>query len=125
MSTTSLKEFDQRSGTPIISIYAGEAIYAPLLAEFVADLSSNVAEIGEAIAERNSPKAQHLAHRLRGAAATYGYPEMAAAVGLIEDLIKSNEAKLLPLDIANLERCESNLAVLAARIELGMKLRRL
>ncbi len=107
--------------TPIFSSFATEAIYAPLLVEFVAELPMLVAEIESAVEQGNADEARRLAHRLKGAAATYGFPELASVAGALECAVRGAKSVSGEPDLALLGDQARTLCRLARRVAAGTR----
>lgn len=61
---------------PIISVYAGDELYRPLLEEFVTGLAHRLHEILSAAQKPDLTDMRRLSHKLRGSAAIYGFPQL-------------------------------------------------
>jgi CheY-like chemotaxis protein len=62
----------------------------PLVIEFVGKLPEKLCELESTAHDRDSAKLASLAHRLRGSAGLYGYPELSELCGMLEKLAKTN-----------------------------------
>jgi HPt (histidine-containing phosphotransfer) domain-containing protein len=69
---------------PIYSQWQNDPIIHPLLTLFSEDLPSKINELADATHEKDWEVVKELTHQFRGAAATYGYPELATVFGEIE-----------------------------------------
>ena len=68
-----------------------ETEIAELRRIYRAELPSKVATIANAVSARDRSVAAALAHRLRGTAGSYGFADVSAASGAIEDALASDE----------------------------------
>jgi HPt (histidine-containing phosphotransfer) domain-containing protein len=98
---------------PIFSKYAGDGIVGPLLKDFVADLPAQLSALFAAAQLPDRSEANHLSHRLKGDAATYGYPELAHAA---HELEQATKAGVTPLEPAQLARLLNAMQILGRRI---------
>jgi HPt (histidine-containing phosphotransfer) domain-containing protein len=64
-----------------------EALLAVARAEFAHRLPAKTAEIEKLVAEGTWDEARRASHKLRGSAATYGFPALSVAAGAIEDIL--------------------------------------
>ena len=123
MSTAERKRSDPETGRPsgggpeaprpIFSKYAGDSIVGPLLKDFVADLPAQLSALVAAAQQPDRSDANHLSHRLKGDAATYGYPELAHAA---HELELATKAGMAPLDPAQLARLLNAMQIIGRRI---------
>jgi HPt (histidine-containing phosphotransfer) domain-containing protein len=109
-------------GGPIFSRFMDDDIYRPLLVEFAADLPEHVAEVVAAVDAGDWPETSRLSHKLKGAAATYGYPQLAAVAGALEDLSSQHKRGQL-VDDAELHVHARALESAARRVCDGTRLR--
>jgi len=101
---------------PISSKYAADPVIAPLLMDFVKDLPAQVNELAQAAQPQlNEERVRCLSHRLKGDAATYGYPELAHAAQQLEE-----RATELDQDPALLTRLLAALHIIARRVYSGV-----
>lgn len=114
---------DGESDAPIVSRFIDDEIYRPLLVEFVSELAGHVSEIRTAVEAGQLAEACRLGHRLKGAAATYGFPELAAAASAIEDLILRANKTGQTVEVPVVAKLVEQVHVITNRIELGTKLR--
>jgi HPt (histidine-containing phosphotransfer) domain-containing protein len=98
------------SNDPIASPLASDPIYYPLVSNFVRSLSHEFMKLNRALGLNDWIKVAQLSHRLKGTAATYGYPELAHSMDILENLAEesldslnqSNEGALILNSIASL-----------------------
>ena len=69
---------------PCYSTLSGEADMAELLALFVGELPERLADIRQAAQGQNWQEVRRLAHQLRGAGGSYGFPLLTAVAGQVE-----------------------------------------
>lgn len=69
---------------PLTSRYANDPTLRPLLVDYVASLGASLTELAEVRRRGDIHELARLAHRLKGEAATYAYPELAAAIHRLE-----------------------------------------
>lgn len=82
---------DSSSATPILTnkdLLDDDTL--PLVIEFVGKLPEKLSELEATANSRDSAKLASLAHRLRGSAGLYGYPELSELCGKLEKLAKTN-----------------------------------
>lgn len=103
---------------PIYSKYADDDVIGPLLKEFVADLPAQLAELYAAAAQQDDRRLTNLlSHRLKGDAATYGYPELAHAA---HELEQATQPSLPPLEATQLARLLAAMQIIGRRICSGV-----
>jgi HPt (histidine-containing phosphotransfer) domain-containing protein len=68
------------------STLAGEPDMAELLALFVSELPQRLVDIRQAAQGHNWQEVRRLAHQLRGAGGSYGFPLMTIAAGKVETI---------------------------------------
>jgi len=67
-----------------VSTLANDPELGPLVELFVQELPSRLAAIQQATADDNIPEAGRLAHQLKGAGGSYGFPHLMQAAALVE-----------------------------------------
>ncbi len=100
----------------IHSLYKDQPIYRELLASFVACIPERLNKANAAFEERNWLDLSKVMHQLRGAAASYGYPSLAAEAAHIE--LASQAPNIQEERIGD---SLSHIASTCRRIELGLK----
>ncbi|HEY3817547.1 MAG TPA: Hpt domain-containing protein [Polyangiaceae bacterium] len=64
-----------------------DALLAAAHRQFAGSLPAKVADLEEHVARADWTEARRAAHKLRGSAATYGFPELAASASAIEEAL--------------------------------------
>jgi HPt (histidine-containing phosphotransfer) domain-containing protein len=67
-----------------------EELMAAARADFASRLGAKLGELRAFSSQAKWSDARRAAHRLRGSAATYGFPAIGAAAGAMEDALKSS-----------------------------------
>jgi HPt (histidine-containing phosphotransfer) domain-containing protein len=101
-------ELPDSSDTPLYSELAGDADLDGILAEFLETLGARAAALQTALAESDLPNLRRLAHQLKGAAGSYGFPT-------ITEQAKTVEAALATNDPAKISRTVATLCTLCLR----------
>lgn len=83
---------------PLRSQYADRPVIARLLGEFVGRLDGRVQAMETALAASQTEELRRLAHQLKGAAGSYGYPSLSAAARTLED--EARQGRLGPAGVA-------------------------
>lgn len=78
-------------GGAIFSKYHKQALYRPMIQEFVRGLDERLAESGSCIEQKKWDQLSRLMHQLKGAAATYGYAVLSDAAGSLESSVRQLE----------------------------------
>src|SRR5262245_6520336 len=73
---------------PCYSVLSGDPEMAELLALFVSELPLRLAEVRQAAQGKNWQEVRRLAHQLRGAGGSYGFPLLTTAAAQVEDIAK-------------------------------------
>jgi HPt (histidine-containing phosphotransfer) domain-containing protein len=73
---------------PCFSTLSGDPEMAELLALFVSELPQRLADIRQAAQGRNWQEVRRLAHQLRGAGGSYGFPLLTMAAARVEDIAR-------------------------------------
>jgi len=73
---------------PCYSVLSGDPEMAELLALFVSELPLRLAEIRQAAQGHNLQEVRRLAHQLRGAGGSYGFPLLTTAAARVEDIAR-------------------------------------
>lgn len=79
-------------GSPLRSKYANDPDMAELVELFVGELPKRLDAIDQAWRTRKIEDLQRIAHQLRGASASYGFPAIGSAAGSLEDRIRDLSA---------------------------------
>lgn len=85
----------QKNGTVISELLEDEPEFAPVVVGFIGNLANRVTEMNEALNTANWDHLRTCAHRLKGAAATYGYPELSKSAAALEDHASKGDRELL------------------------------
>ena len=83
------------------SAYADRPVIASMLGDFVGRLAERLAAMQTALCDANSDELRRLAHQLKGAAGSYGFPTVSAAAKALEDDARQGR---LEMGAAHLER---------------------
>ncbi|MEL7471926.1 MAG: Hpt domain-containing protein [Planctomycetota bacterium] len=79
---------------PIRSDFSGDPEMAELIQEFVTGLGDRSGKLREALQSGSLDYIQSEAHRLRGAAAGYGFAAIGDAAGQLEDLLRADQQRV-------------------------------
>jgi signal transduction histidine kinase/CheY-like chemotaxis protein len=74
------------------SAFANDEIIRPLLPEFAADARASFTRLAQAVVSGERKVAKSLAHRMKGNAASFGFPDLATAAGDLELLCGDTQA---------------------------------
>jgi len=74
----------------VISLYADDPDVAGILEDFIARLSEQITDMQRAFSEGRYEELARLAHRLKGAGGSYGYPALTDAGKSLEDAAKAH-----------------------------------
>jgi len=77
----------------IRSEFAADPDMADIIDEFIAGLPAHVEAMRDALANSQCGEAQRLAHQLKGAGGSYGYPMLTGAALVVEDAIKAGDVE--------------------------------
>jgi histidine phosphotransfer protein HptB len=95
---------------PCYSTLAEDPDMAELLALFVSELPDRLADIRQAAQEQNWQEVRRLAHQLRGAGGSYGFPLLTTAAGQVETVARE------PVNVAELRRALDQLTAVGERL---------
>lgn len=84
-----------------------------LVREFVDGLSAQIDALGDAVRQSNWEQLRLLAHRLKGACGSYGYPDLSSGAAHIE-------AAFAQADADAMQRALDELRTLASAAEAGL-----
>src|SRR5207248_4287172 len=73
---------------PCYSTLAGDSDMAELVALFVGELPERLADIRQAAQGQNWQEVRRLAHQLRGAGGSYGFPILTTAAARVESIAR-------------------------------------
>ncbi len=104
------------SDQPVLSRFANDPIIRPLLDDFVKDLIPMLGDLHSALDAANWNQLSRLGHKLKGEAATYGYPDLAALASKLEERTAAPQPPLAG-DVADLMR---DLDTMTERVTVGL-----
>ena len=87
----------------IQSEYDADPDLAGILGEFVLGLAGMLTAMREALANNHHEGLQRLAHQLKGAGGSYGYPQLTDAAKILEDAAKAKDIEAANLTMNQLE----------------------
>ncbi|NDE14640.1 Hpt domain-containing protein [bacterium] len=99
---------------PLWSSYMDDPIVRQLLPQFAVTLQKRVLGLREAVVTGDAPEACKIAHMIRGAAGSYGYPSVADVAGRVE--IRASSGRDLAASLSDVDE----LATLAAAIRVAI-----
>lgn len=102
-------------GVPLRSDLVGDPDMAELVDLFVAELPQRVRAASEAWSEHRLDDLRRVAHQLRGASASYGFPAIGDAAGRVEDSIRDLHAKSMTADLGKVRAGIDELTELCRR----------
>jgi histidine phosphotransfer protein HptB len=85
---------------PCYSTLTGEADMVELLALFVSELPQRLVDIRQAAQGHNWQEVRRLAHQIRGAGGSYGFPLLTTAAGQVETVAQSPQMSIQELRAA-------------------------
>lgn len=103
------------SPLPIVSRFATDPVLGPILREFVTALPTQLSDIVDAAHLLDQGRVKYLSHRLKGDAATYGFPELAHVAHELEQLTSGT----VEIDMTALGRLTHALEVIGGRVVYG------
>ena len=80
---------------PIFSIYADQELYQDLIEQFVFGLRKDLNTLEDAIGSHSPQLISNISHKIRGTAATFGYPGLAAILAKVENATRSLQTSTL------------------------------
>ena len=102
---------------PLRSELAGEPEMQEVLEAFQAGLTGHVREMDAALAGGDFGRLQRIAHQLKGAGGSYGYPALTQAAAALENAARAADTEAARLELAKLRNVIKR--VLAGREETG------
>lgn len=88
---------------PISSQFEHDADLADLIPLFIDDLETRVQELREAFEAEDLDRVRTVAHKVRGSAGGYGFPDLTDLAGQVEDSIRSGcDAQAVGEDLGEL-----------------------
>ena len=95
-------------GEPIQSEFADDPDLAEIIDQFVTGLAEQLKAMREALANNHHEEVQRLAHRLKGAGGSYGYPLLTEVSKTLEDAAKAQDVEWAGVAISELAKlCEA------------------
>ena len=88
---------------PITSTLVGDPDIGEILDEFVAGLPQTAGAMAQALSRSDLPELARLAHRLKGAGGSYGYPLLSERAAELEDAAKAEDPSRAAQALARLE----------------------
>ena len=70
---------------PIMSIHEGNRMFKPLLERFLMGVVGRLKEVSLAIESSDLQTLQEATHRLKGSAATFGFPQLTVSIAKLEE----------------------------------------
>jgi HPt (histidine-containing phosphotransfer) domain-containing protein len=113
-STSGLDSAPDGPLEPVYSEFAGDADLAEILEEFVSGLDEHVSQMRDALAHGVHSELRRLAHQLKGAGGSYGYPQLTEAAAALESAAKDEDTEAATLKLGEM-------ASLCAAIRAGLK----
>jgi CheY-like chemotaxis protein len=83
------------TSTVVMGGHTSSASYQELLREYVDGLSERMQKVRAALASEDRTTLGQLAHKMRGAAAMYGFAHLAETAGLLEDAVREGQDRVL------------------------------
>jgi HPt (histidine-containing phosphotransfer) domain-containing protein len=81
-----------------------------LLAEFIAGLAERIAEIRSSIDARDMSATAAHAHKLKGSAGMYGYPQLFQEAKTLEHAAKTDQKELLTTTLRSIDKLINQIA---------------
>ena len=104
----------------IVSEYAGDADLAPIIKEFVSCLPERTKAMRDRFLSGNFPDLERLAHQLKGAGGSYGYPMLTEVAGSLEDTSRVGDRDGAQKVLGDLEKmCEAIAEGMRVSVEAG------
>jgi HPt (histidine-containing phosphotransfer) domain-containing protein len=92
----------------IVSQYADDTGLAPIIREFVSCLPERTRAMRSQFSSGNFPELERLAHQLRGAGGSYGYPMLTEVAGSLEETAGQRDGEGAQASLGALEKtCEA------------------
>lgn len=70
---------------PLLSIHEGNPSLQPLIARFIASIGDRLIELRDGIVKEDRDAVKRAAHKFRGSASTFGFPQVSASIRRVED----------------------------------------
>ena len=95
-------------GEAILSAFADDADLIEIIDIFVSDLPSKLTAMREALANNHHEELQRLAHQLKGAGGSYGYPQLTEVSKTLESAAKIQDVEGAGMALGELSKlCEA------------------
>ena len=111
---TASKETEQSAPEVICSEYADDADLVELIDEFVAGLEEEIKAMRKVLGSGDYDGLRRLAHQMKGAGGSYGYPMLTEAAKILEGAAKANDVESCTTALDELE-------VLCQAVDRGRK----
>jgi PAS domain S-box-containing protein len=95
----------------IVSCFADDPQLVDILPRFVQRLPDQLEALGKALEENRLNDAQRLAHRLKGAGGSYGYPTLSEAAKSLEAAVKDHDAERAAAALAEVKAVGAAIAL--------------
>ena len=112
-STNSAPKPPTATTQPIESEFADDPDFAEIIDQFVAGLTDKVESMQQALANADFETLQRLAHQLKGAGGSYGYPALTDSAKVLEEAAKVKDHEAAALALVPLTKLSQ--AIIAAR----------
>ncbi len=100
---------------PLVSELANDEDVGDAVAQFAAALPDRAGQVTDAKRREEWTELRKLAHQLKGAGGSFGFPSITSAAAELEAVVSSGT----PRDLEMVERCVQDLAVLCRRAGVG------
>ena len=109
----------QTGPTKVLSIYHHDEMYQPMIVKFCSNLAERERQILATREANDWSQLEKLAHKIKGAGASYGYRELSEISGRIESLAKKIASQPSADAIADIDKVIVTFISLLRDIELG------
>jgi HPt (histidine-containing phosphotransfer) domain-containing protein len=104
----------------IVSTYAGDADLVPIVMEFVSCLPERIRAMRNDLSSGSFADLERLAHQLKGAGGSYGYPRLTGLAGSLEEAARVQDGEGAEKVLGELENlCEAIAEGMRIRVESG------
>ena len=79
------RTLDVPESMPLLSIHEGNPSLQPLISRFLATVEERIKELHSALLTRSLTDLKRVAHKFRGSASTFGFPQVASSIARLED----------------------------------------
>lgn len=101
---------------PVVSRFAKDKLLGSLLRDFAQDLGGELADLAAATGRGDWAEARRIGHKLKGEAATFGYPDLATLAGKVETVAAGQTA-----DKGDLSDLVRRLKIMAGQVLAGLE----